>query len=86
MLTLYDLKAAIDRLSSEELRELREYLDQRESAEHFTSGMTPQERARRLNEAFDQLREGLTQQQLDEITEAMNAEFIEPFDEDEWKD
>ena len=46
----------------------------------------PEERARQLDEAFERLREGLTQTQIDEMTEAMNAEYIEPLDENVWKD
>lgn len=86
MMTLQEIKEAVDRLRPDELRELREYLDQRESIERTGQELSPVERARRLNEAFDQLREGLTEQQLKEITDAINAEYIEPFDEDEWKD
>lgn len=85
-MTLQEIKEAVDRLRPDELRELREYLDQRESIERTGQELSPVERARRLNEAFDQLREGLTEQQLKEITDAINAEYIEPFDEDEWKD
>jgi hypothetical protein len=84
MMTLQDVMKAVDRLSADELRELRRYLDQRESTAALE--LTPDERARRLDKAFEQLREGLTQEQLDEMTGAMNAEYIEPFDEDLWKD
>jgi hypothetical protein len=85
-MTLQDVMKAVDSLSPEELRELRTYLDQRESTVHPAHEISSEERARRLDQAFEQLREGLTQEQLDEITEAMNAEYIEPFDEAAWKD
>lgn len=85
-MTLQEVKQVVDRLSPEELRELREYIEQREGTNWPASELTPEERARRLDEAFEQFRAGLTQAQLDEITEAMNAEYIEPFDEDVWKE
>jgi len=59
MLTLHDLKAAIDRRSSEERRELLAYLDQLEAAE--------QKRP-------PQMREGTTQAELNDMTAAMNAD------------
>jgi hypothetical protein len=85
-MTLQDVIRAVDRLSSEERRELREYLEQRESTERVAQELSPQERARRLREGFAKLREGLSEAELDEIIEAMNAEYIEPVDESQWKD
>ncbi len=84
MMNLQEVKAAIDQLSPEELDEIREYLKTREAENSVTAGLSPQERARRLDEAFTQLRAGLTPEQIDEITEAMNVEYIEPWDESEW--
>lgn len=86
MVNLQDMKNAIDRLTPEERRELRQYLEQRESTEQLTHELSPEERIRRLEEAVKALREGLTQAELDEMTDAMNAEYIEPVDEDVWKD
>ncbi|MCD4685180.1 MAG: hypothetical protein K8S97_04515 [Anaerolineae bacterium] len=86
MMTLQDVKQAVDRLSPGARRELREYLAQRESTEQPVLELTPEERIRRLDAAVEALREGLTQQELDEMTEAMNTEYIEPIDEDQWKD
>lgn len=74
MMTLQDVIKAIESLSLEEQRELREYLEQRESIARPAEELTPTERARRLDEAFEQLRDGLTQEQLDKMTEAMSAE------------
>jgi hypothetical protein len=86
MMTLQEVIKVVDTLSPEELRELRTYLDQREGTVQPALELAPEERARQLDEAFERLREGLTQKQIDEMTEAMNAEYIEPFDEDVWKD
>ncbi len=44
------------------------------------------ERTRRLNAALDKMREGLTQEQLDEMTAAMTEKYIEPWDESEWRE
>jgi len=85
-MTLQDVMKAVDQLSPEELRELRQYIEQREGVPRPAQALTPEERARRLDEAFEQLRDGLTQAELDEMTEAMNAEYIEPFDEDLWSE
>ena len=85
-MTLQEVIKVVDTLSPEELRELRTYLDQREGTVQPALELAPEERARQLDEAFERLREGLTQKQIDEMTEAMNAEYIEPFDEDVWKD
>jgi hypothetical protein len=85
-MTLQDVIRAVDRLSPEERRELHQYLELRESTERAAQELLPQERAQRLREGFAQLRAGLSQADLEKITEAMNAEYIEPVDEDQWKD
>jgi hypothetical protein len=46
--------------------------------------LSPEERIRRLNAAAAFIRETMTPEQLDEAIEAMNEEYIEPWDEDEW--
>ncbi len=74
MTTLQDVKKAIDRLSPEERRELREYLEQRESIEQPAHELSPEERIRRLDAAAQAIREGMTQAELDDMLEAMNAE------------
>jgi hypothetical protein len=85
-MTLQDVIKAVDQLSPEELRELREYIEQREGTHSPVQALTPGERIRRLDAAVEAIREGMTQAELDEMTVAMNAEYIEPFDEDLWKD
>ena len=86
MVTLQDVKKAIDRLSPEERRELREYLEQRESNEPSTPILSPEERIRRMDAAVETIRAGMSQAELDDMTAAMNAEYVEPFDEDVWKE
>jgi len=86
MMTLQDVIKAVETLSPEELRQLREFLDQLEGTPSPAHDLPPEERIRRLDAAVEALREGLTQAELDEMTDAMNTEYIEPFDKDEWKD
>jgi DNA-binding GntR family transcriptional regulator len=86
MMNLQQVKEAIDRLTPEELRELRAYLAERETMPPAQHDLPPEERARRLDEAFIKMREGLTSEQLEEIVAAMNEEYIEPWDESEWTD
>jgi uncharacterized membrane protein len=83
-MTLTDLMQAVDKLSPEDKRKLREYLDQEEP--HPFQNLTGEERARRLEAAAAKIREGLTPEQLDEMTRAMNEEYIESVDDGIWKD
>jgi hypothetical protein len=85
-MTLQDLMRAIDHLSVDELNILREYIDERKQQTHPARGKTPQERVQRLQAAAAAIREGLTVEQLAEMTTSMNEEYIEPFDEDIWTD
>lgn len=66
-MTLANLLEEIDRLSEEELRQIQEHIDRRRRE-------TAQARADALMEAIDKLREGLTEEQIEEMEQAMNAE------------
>lgn len=83
-MTLTDIMQAVEKLSSEEKQKLREYLEQGETS--LMHKLSPEERARRLDEAAAKIREGLTQAQLDEMTRAMNEEYVEAVDVELWKD
>lgn len=85
-MTLKDIQTAIDALSFEEIKQLRAYLEQRETDLQPGRGKTPQERIRLLHEAVTEIREGLTQEELDQLTEDMNSEYIEDVDVDVWRD
>jgi hypothetical protein len=65
-MTLKEIQAAVDTLSFEQIKELRVYLE---------------ERLRLFDEAMAEIREGLTQAELDQLTADMNAEYIEDVDE-----
>jgi uncharacterized protein YeeX (DUF496 family) len=80
-MTLNELIKAVDALSEEELRQLRDYVNQRP-----VHRLSAEERIRMLEEASAAIREGLTQAELSEMISAMNEEYIEPFDESEWRE
>jgi hypothetical protein len=83
-MTLAEVIKAVDKLSPDEIRQLRDYLDKRETQAH-PHNLSVEERIRLLDKAFDRLREGLTEAELKDITEAINAEYIEPWDDSEWQ-
>jgi len=84
MMTLQEIKRAIDQLSSDERAELRTYIDQQPISPAKT--LSAEERIRRLDAAAKAIREGLSEAEWAEIEAAMNEEYIEPWDEEEWKD
>jgi uncharacterized alpha-E superfamily protein len=84
-MTLQDAIKVVDELSPDELQELRAYIDQRER-ESAIQSLSPEERIKRLDIAARAIREGFTEEEWAEIEQAMNEEYIEPVDEDVWKD
>ena len=78
---LEEILRAVNELNDEERQLLRQHIDQRSDK---PARLTPKERMRRLNAAFDAMSEGLSQAQLDEMTAAMTEDYIEPWDESEW--
>ena len=81
-----EILQVVDQLSENDRQRLRQYLDQNKEQIRLARGLTPEERIQRLNAALDAIREGLTHKELDEMTAAMNEEYIEPWDESEWTD
>ncbi|MCI0555803.1 MAG: hypothetical protein L0287_33065 [Anaerolineae bacterium] len=77
-MTLAELIKAVDELSHEELRQLREYIEQQERkpAELDIDA---------LEQVFAELREGFSKKDLEELEWAMNVEYIEAVDDTEWK-
>jgi hypothetical protein len=70
-MTLQEIYQLIDKLSADEMRQLQEYIKRRQHEED-------KERARKIMAAFDEMREGLTEEQLDQIEWAVNYKYIEP--------
>jgi len=79
MTTLDELLKVVDTLSPEELSELQNYVQQRQQS-------TTTDKATALKAAIAALRNGLSEQDLDEIEWAMNAEFVKPLDKSEWQE
>jgi len=82
---LDSLYQMIDDLLADDLDALSECIEQQREQRRLAQ-YTADERIQKIEAAFTELREGLTPAELDEITEAMNSEVIEPFDESEWRD
>lgn len=79
MTLLNDLYVSIDRLDRTELEQLRQYIDQRIEAPSVEDERV-EAKVKALQEAFAEMRAGLSAEELDEIVEAMNSEYIEPLD------
>ena len=82
---LDNLYQVIDDLSADDLDALSEYIEQQREHRRLAQ-YTAEERIQKIEAAFAELRDGLTAEQLAEITGAMNSEVVEPFDESEWRD
>ena len=83
MLNLQEVMKAVDQLSSDDLRELRDYIDQQESQKSSALSLSPEERIRLMDEAAKAIREGFTNEEWTQIERDMNAEYVEPWDESE---
>lgn len=81
-MTLQELKTAISELSTEDLRILESYIHDRRKLLETAKPLNVEA----LEQAIEAMREGLTEEDLDEIEWAMNVEYIEPLDESEWQD
>ena len=75
-----DVMKAVDHLSSEQLRQLREYIQQREQQIHLKAGTLNM--AEFLN-GLEEMRAGLSDEAFREIERAMNEEYTDPLDKQE---
>lgn len=76
MMSLDELKSQIDALDQTEFETLLEYMqNQRREA-----------RLKTFDEAVDALQAGLTREEIEEIKQALNVEYVEPVDVDQWRD
>lgn len=74
---LDDVKKAVKRFSTDELRQLREYIEVQERAMSLKSGTVD---VPTLLDALAEIRQGLNDEDFAEIERAMNEEYIEPLD------
>jgi hypothetical protein len=79
-MSLADVLKALDDFSLEELRHLREYIQEREQQIELRAGTVDIDI---LLRGLDEIRQGLTQEEFAEIERAMNEEYIEPMDIEE---
>ncbi len=75
-MTLDQVIREVDRLDKEEFKLLIDHIEQRQKREW----------AQAFDEAVEALREGLTDDEVSELVQAMNAETIKPTDDDQWRD
>lgn len=85
-MTLQDIMQAVDRMSDDERRQLREYIDQIKPQSNPSRDLSPEEWIKRMKEAAHEIRSGFTDEEWAEVEAAMNEEYIEPMDDNLWKD
>ena len=86
MHTLQEIRQAVDQLSKDELADLRIYIQQREQTVYAVHLRSPEERIALLERAAQAIHKGFSDAEWTEIEQAMNEEYIEPWDEAEWRD
>lgn len=79
-MSIDDLLEAVDQLNPDELRQLQQRITARRQQ------MSPDEVFATLQKAFADIREGLSEEELQDMVDAMNHEYIEPVDDDLWRD
>lgn len=85
MMTFEDMLEAVKHLTPQQKDRLRQALDETPH-QPGERGKTPEERIRLMDEAIADIRQGMTGKELKEMTDAMNEDYIEPFDESVWSD
>ena len=80
---LSEIYQAIDQLNRDEFRKLRAYIEQRVE-QPVIANEDPQTKIAALRDAFAKIREGMSQEELDEMIWAMNYEYIEPLSKSDW--
>lgn len=77
---LTDVMKAVDQFSPEQLRQLRETIQQRKQQIEPKAGTLNMDE---LLEGLEEMRAGLTDEEFREIERAMNEEYIEPLEKDQ---
>ncbi len=73
-MSLNDILQAIDQLSREDKRKIRDYIDQ--SERHPARGKTPEERFRLMEQAAKEIRADLTDEEWAEVEAAMHEKCV----------
>jgi hypothetical protein len=79
-MTFPEMMKAVDELSADQLRELREYIQQREQQIELRAGTLNMDQ---FLKGLEEIRAGLTNEEFSEIERAMNEEYVEPLDQDQ---
>ena len=74
-MSLQDMLKAVENLTPEEMRRLREHIEQKEREQR-----QPELDIAAIERVFAELREGFSDEDLGELEWAMNVEYIEPAD------
>ena len=82
-MTLPEVIKALDEMSLEELSQLRREIELRTEEGELRAGTMNIDT---LLRAANQLTEGLTESEIREMVVAMNEEYIEPVDDEAWRD
>lgn len=77
---LTEVMKAVEQFSPDELRQLREFVQQREQQIELHPGTVNMDE---LLNALEEIRAGLSMETFAEIERAMNEEYIEPLDDSE---
>ena len=87
VMNLQHLLQAIEELPADEFQRLRNFVEAHHEALHEIRRAkgTPEERIAALDKAFTELREGLSQEDLKEIVEVMNYEYVLPVKRENWR-
>jgi hypothetical protein len=80
MSDLQALFEAIDHLPPDELEQVHNHVMERRTMQKQIAEESVEERIAALNRAFAEMREGLSKEELAEMIEAMNSEYISPKD------
>ena len=75
-MTLQEIIEAVDALPLNEMQQVRQHIEQRETDEE-----NPIIDIDAVEKALAELREGFSEEDLEELEWAMNVEYIEPLDE-----
>lgn len=78
MVDMDDLFERVSQLSFAQRQQLRDRMDKLDNDDGIIHAKgTPEERLKALREGFAKFREGLSEEELDEMVAAMNEEYIE---------
>ena len=81
-MNLHDIITAVQTLPLNQREQLRQYIDDLDA--HSPVPPTAPLDMDALRSAIARMREGLSEDEIDAIAEAMEAEYIEPVSDNEW--